>query len=227
MYQLFETHIRPFLDERKPKMLLEIGVLRGDNTLRLLEWCSVNDAHLTSLDPVAWEGDLPEEVKRPMEGYKYKRGQDSFEDHQIVPEALEEVFRRGLGRYWTCIKTRSLDYLDSPDFQAADVYIIDGDHNYYTVSKELELIHQRGHPGDVVLFNDVAGTWSRKDLYYDPEFIPAEYLGGSRQGVLTAIENFLDRLSRKRLWMRKDCPYEFRIVTKKHFGLGVLKRVRA
>ena len=120
MFQLFDSHIKPILDARKPKTLLEIGVLRGDSTLKLLEWCAANGAHLTSLDPVAWEGGLPEEVKQPMPGYEYKRGQAGFEDWSIVPLALEEVFKRGLDHHWTCRKTRSLDYLGSEEFIGFD-----------------------------------------------------------------------------------------------------------
>ena len=225
MYQLFDSHIRPILELRQPKSLLEIGVLRGDSTLRLLEWCAANSAHLTSLDPVAWEGDLPDEIKQPVDGYLYKRGQPGFEDWTVAPAALEEVYRRGLDQHWTCLKKRSLDYLVSPEFNGFDVYLIDGDHNYYTVTKELELIHSRCKSGDLLLFNDVTGAWARRDLYYDPEFIPNEFRGGKRQGVRTAIEDFLDRSSQKRWWWRKDCPYLYRLVTRKHNGLGVLTRV--
>lgn len=224
MHRLFESHIRPILDDRQPKTILEIGVLRGDCTLQLLEWCSANAAHLTSLDPVAWDGELPEEVKQPLPGYKYKRGQEDFKDWVIVPQGLEEVFRRGLQTYWTCVKTRSLDYLDSPAFNGFDLYLIDGDHNYFTVTRELELIHRRFKDRDILLFNDVTGAWAYSDLYYDPEFIPAEYICGRKQGVLPAINDFLDSLSQKRLWRRKDCPYSFRIVTKEHNGLAVMTR---
>jgi len=224
MHRLFDSHIRKILDERKPKTLLEIGVLRGESTLQLLQWCSENGAKLTSLDPVAWEGDLPEEVKRPVEGYKYKRGKDGFEDWSIVPVGVEEAFRRGLDIHWNCLKERSLDYLQSPEFKGFDIYLIDGDHNYYTVTQELTQIHKYFTPGDAVLFNDVAGAYARRDLYYDPDFIPAEYQNGRKQGVLNAINDFLDSLSKKQLWRRKNCPYEFRILTKKNNGLGVLTR---
>lgn len=226
MYQLFESHIRGILDERKPKTILEIGVLRGDSTLKLLEWCAANQAHLTSLDPVAWEGQLPDDVKRPMPGYEYKRGQEGFEDWSITPSALEEVYKMGLDRHWTCLKTRSLDYLDSEEFDGFDVYIIDGDHNYYTVYRELELIHRKYKPADMVLFNDVSGSWARRDLYYDPEFIPPEFLNGRKQGVLPAINAFLDAHSHKKLWWRTDCPFRFRIITKKHNGLGLLTQAK-
>ena len=76
-----------------------------------------------------------------------------------------------------------------------------------------------------MLFNDEAGAYSKKDLYYDPEFIPDEFKGGKRQGVLTAINDFLDSISDKKLWWRANCPYKFEILTKKNNGLGVLKLV--
>jgi len=225
MHRLFESHIRKILDEQKPKTILEIGVLRGKGTLQLLQWCAENDAHLTSLDPVAWGGDLPEHIRQPMEGYKYKRGQENFDDYVVVPEGIEEAFRLGLEKNWTCVKTRSLDYLGLPEFQGFDAYFIDGDHNHYTVTRELNSIHSRFKPGNVVLFNDVAGIYSKKDLYYDPEFIPDEFKGGRKQGVLIAINDFLDSLSEKKLWRRTNCPYQFDILTKENNGLGVLKLV--
>ncbi|MFQ5801482.1 MAG: class I SAM-dependent methyltransferase [Candidatus Methylomirabilales bacterium] len=226
MHRLFESHIRWLLDVRRPKSLLEVGVLRGANTLKLLEWCAQNGASLTSLDPLGWEGNLPDEIKQPFEGYKYKRGQKQFADMVVVPEYLEIVYRQGLDQHWICLKMRSLEYLQSPSFAGFDMYLIDGDHNYFTVSNELRLIHEKGKIGDVLLFNDVVGRWARQDLYYDPTFIPNEYRGGPRQGVLTAIEDFLDSLSRRRLWWRLDCPYRFKIVTRRHDGLGLLERVR-
>lgn len=75
------------------------------------------------------------------------------------------------------------------------------------------------------MFNDVTGIWAKKDLYYDPDFIPNEYLNGRNQGVMTAINKFMDRLSEKQMWRRKNCPYQFRMVSKKHNGLGLLTRV--
>jgi len=226
MQRVFDSHVRHLLDRYRPKTILEIGVLRGANTRCVLDWCSRNGARLTSLDPVRWEGDLPEAVKQPLSGYKYKRGQPRFDSHVIMPEPLVEAFRLGLDRYWTCLKLRSLNYFESTQAQHFDLYLIDGDHNYYTVSRELEAIHRLGKAGDVVLFNDVVGACARRDQYYDPSFIPPEYVGGRRQGVLTAIEDFLDGVSGRRLWWRVDCPYTYRLLTKRHEGLGLMERRR-
>lgn len=222
---LFDNYIRSILDEYRPKTILEIGVLYGATTIKLLKWCSGTGAQLTSLDPVRWEGDLPEEIKQAVPGYKYKRGQEQFENVTIVPHYLEEVYREGLQSNWTCLKMRSLDYLSSATFAGVDLYLIDGDHNYYTVSNELCLIHGKTRAQHVVLLNDVVGWCTRHDQYYDPTFIPAEHVGGHKQGVLTAVEDFLDSLSQRRLWWRVNCPYRFKILTRKHDGLAILEGV--
>ena len=56
-----------------------------------------------------------------------------------------------------------------------DVMIIDGDHNYWTVSQELELIAARAEGAELplLMFHDVCWPHARRDDYYDPELIPA------------------------------------------------------
>jgi hypothetical protein len=105
-----------------------------------------------------------------------------------------------------------------------DCILIDGDHNWYTVYNELRLIRQREllRGGGMIFFHDVSWPYGRRDMYYQPELIPAAYLhayerrapvagrselaetadpgatlynasheGGQKNGVLTAIEDFL------------------------------------
>ncbi len=62
-----------------------------------------------------------------------------------------------------------------PELPPHDAYLIDGDHNYFTVSGELAAI--RGvaeeaatHP--LVVLQDVAWPAGHRDQYYDPEAIP-------------------------------------------------------
>ncbi|MBT5691559.1 MAG: hypothetical protein HOI65_10650, partial [Opitutae bacterium] len=55
-----------------------------------------------------------------------------------------------------------------------ELYIIDGDHNYYTVKEEISLIFQHPEHLPVFLFHDTAWPFARRDLYYDPETIPAD-----------------------------------------------------
>jgi hypothetical protein len=106
-----------------------------------------------------------------------------------------------------------------------DAIILDGDHNYYTVSEELRIIAERADREQrrlpLLLLHDVGWPHGRRDDYYAPEQIPAEYRqpivpegclypddpgtrpgalpfhhpaareGGARNGVLTAVEDFV------------------------------------
>jgi hypothetical protein len=88
------------------------------------------------------------------------------------------------------IRERSLDSLEH--LPLADAIVLDGDHNYYTVSQELARIWEAGtRTGEfpLVLLHDVCWPHGRRDDYYDPEQIPPEYLqpmapgGGLYPGV--------------------------------------------
>jgi hypothetical protein len=113
-----------------------------------------------------------------------------------------------------------------PHLPAADIALIDGDHNWYTVYHELLMLDERARKHDrpmpVVLLHDVDWPYGRRDLYYDPQTVPAdqrqphrqagvtpgrsklatddglndhlfnaEHEGGPRNGVRTAMEDFL------------------------------------
>ncbi|MGI9184467.1 MAG: class I SAM-dependent methyltransferase [Solirubrobacteraceae bacterium] len=60
--------------------------------------------------------------------------------------------------------------------QLADVIVLDGDHNYYTVSEELRLIADRaeGTTLPLLLFHDVCWPHGRRDDYFDPDQIPPD-----------------------------------------------------
>ena len=70
-----------------------------------------------------------------------------------------------------------------PRIPLPDAIVIDGDHNYYTVSEELRLIGERA-PGDqlpLLLFHDVRWPHGRRDDYFDATQIPEQ----ARHPVLT------------------------------------------
>ncbi len=56
---------------------------------------------------------------------------------------------------------------------------LDGDHNWYTVFHELRLIEEHCQRNErlfpLVLLHDLGWPYGRRDLYYNPETIPAEY----------------------------------------------------
>lgn len=67
------------------------------------------------------------------------------------------------------IETTSLAAL--PHLSAHDLYVLDGDHNHYTVLNELHLIHSTA-PSAIVILHDVGWPCGRRDHYYDPTRLP-------------------------------------------------------
>jgi hypothetical protein len=128
-----------------------------------------------------------------------------------------------------------------------DAYLVDGDHNYWTVSHELEAIERATADRELfplVLLNDVSWPAARRDQYYGPDRLPREAVrphsfelgavlgrselgprgfrgmgafafaleeGGPRNGVLTAVEDFVN--AREHLELHVVAPV---------FGLGVI-----
>ena len=79
------------------------------------------------------------------------------------------------------VTTTSRDAL--PDLPPPDAAIIDGDHNYYTVSEELRLIAERTRPLlPLIICHDAGWPHGRRDVYYAPETIPAERRQPSADG---------------------------------------------
>lgn len=135
----------------------------------------------------------------------------------------------------------------------ADTWLVDGDHNYYTVLEELRAIFRRpgtqGGSGPLAFLHDVGWPCSRRDFYYAPERVPASARhpysyeagvrpgnpgcvpgrglrgmgtiaialreGGLRNGVLTAVEDFLREASADGL----DLIWHF---VPGVFGLGII-----
>jgi Methyltransferase domain len=59
-----------------------------------------------------------------------------------------------------------------------DAWVIDGDHNWYTVYNELkqvEALSRRDGKPLLAFLHDVAWPWARRDLYYAPDQIPAAF----------------------------------------------------
>jgi hypothetical protein len=138
-----------------------------------------------------------------------------------------------------------------------DAWLIDGDHNWYTVFNELKLIEEanrRDGKPMLAFVHDIAWPSGRRDMYYAPLQIPADYRhaydfesgvfpdksalvwgrgfrgmgafawakheGGARNGVRTAVDDFLaDARAAGRDYAFCQIPAVF--------GLGVLFSVDA
>ncbi len=205
--------IKSLLDAAEPRRILEIGAARGHNTRNLLGYAQARGCVVHVIDPVP--------------GFDVKAYQEEFGDSMVFHQA------------------KSHEAI--PEHPLADVVLIDGDHNWYTVHRELELIEEKarseGRRFPVVLFHDVSWPYARRDAYYNPDDVPEEFRqphrkanivlgerelnaekginggifnaeleGTPRNGVLTAIEDFIEQ---------SEISFEFRSV-RGFAGLGVL-----
>jgi hypothetical protein len=59
------------------------------------------------------------------------------------------------------------------DVPVADLYVLDGDHNYAVVKREVDWILANA-PDAVIVLHDLLWPWSRRDLYYQPSPLAAE-----------------------------------------------------
>ena len=177
----------PCLEAAAPRSLIEIGAYAGDVTRLLVDFSPNGRLRVWSIDP------------------------DPREALVALADANPQL---------ELVRRTSLEAL--PELPAADAYVIDGDHNYYTVSEELRLIAERAADSmPLLILHDVCWPHARRDSYVAPDQIPENdrhhsvegaYLfpgfkglrdggliyrwpareeGGPRNGVLTAIEDFL------------------------------------
>jgi GT2 family glycosyltransferase len=144
MRAFWKSLLEPLLDALQPERILEIGADRGTTTEALIERAETHGAVLHVIDP--------------------KPGFDVEELRSKHPDSF--VFHAAL----------SLEVL--PTLDRVDLALIDGDHNWHTVLNELRLLERRaleqGGPSPVMALHDVDWPYGRRDLYYDPETIPAE-----------------------------------------------------
>lgn len=47
-----------------------------------------------------------------------------------------------------------------------DVVLLDGDHNYHTVSQEIQLLERLVNDHSIIVIDDYDGRWSDRDLWY-------------------------------------------------------------
>jgi cephalosporin hydroxylase/GT2 family glycosyltransferase len=191
MFPLWDDVIAPVIDAVGARRIVEIGALRGETTTRMFKRLG-SECELHVIDP----------------------------EPQFDPAEHERAFP---GRYHFHLGP-SLEVL--PGLPAADAVLVDGDHNWYTVYNELRLLadtsRRAGSSLPVLILHDVCWPYGRRDLYYAPERVPAEFRqpyrragmrpgqsalvgnagmnrdmanaeheGGPRNGVMTALDDFV------------------------------------
>ena len=78
-----------------------------------------------------------------------------------------------------------------------DVVMLDGDHNYHTVSSELKSLGSLVHDHSIIVVDDYDGRWSERDLWYaerpDYEGVTAATpkIDTEKHGVKPAVDEWL------------------------------------
>jgi len=214
MHHFYRTIIRPILNATKGGVV-EIGADKGANTRNLVRHCKEKKKKLVVVDV------LP-----------------GFDANQLMQEASYS---------FQMLQEESLKVL--PFIKDMGTYLIDGDHNWYTVYNELKLI-EKNYPGalefPVLIFHDTEWPYARRDCYYEPNRIPKqsqnphqksgikygekalsktyrfnEHLdnaileGGAKNGVLTAIEDFIQESTIEFEWLSIPVYHGFGIMVSK------------
>jgi hypothetical protein len=90
-----------------------------------------------------------------------------------------------------------------------DVWFIDGDHNYYTVSNELTYVDKITHDKSVIILDDYFGRFSERDFFYSEEHthsscdIATKRINTEKHGVRPAVDEFL---ANNQKWFSKPDP---------------------
>jgi SAM-dependent methyltransferase len=168
------------LDAEDARSVAEVGAFRGELTRKLLE----RRGQVTAIDPEPQAELLKLAEEHPELELVHETSHDAL-SHLPIPDAV----------------------------------ILDGDHNYFTMDGELRVIAKRAESFPLVMFHDVGWPLARRDSYHAPERIPeerrqpmnpdvglapepgfddprpfartADHEGGPRNGILTAIEDFM------------------------------------
>lgn len=113
-----------------------------------------------------------------------------------LPIGNREEIAELLANHGTHEMGLSLDVL--PQLDVADAYLIDGDHNYYTVYREIEAIIEKALAGKkkplpILMFHDVGWPYGRRDMYYSPDNVPSEgVLPHAQKGIKPGHSALLD-----------------------------------
>lgn len=173
--------------------IVEIGAEFGGTSQLLAQYAEVLEGRVTSIDPA------------PQPEFIAWAAQSPVVTHLAAPslEVMEQI-------------------------SDVDAWMIDGDHNYYTVYNELQAadrVSERDGKPLLAFLHDVSWPTGRRDMYYAPDRIPpafrhphqfgagamldradlvpgqgfrgganwamANHYGGPRNGVLTAVEDFI------------------------------------
>jgi len=117
----------------------------------------------------SFRGELTEELLIWAE----ERGSSVTTVEPLPPDDLRDLARRR--PELSLIEDTGVGALGSLE-PLPDAIVSDGDHNYYTLSGELEMIASKAgeDPLPLLIFHDVGWPHERRDTYYEPDRVPED-----------------------------------------------------
>ncbi len=166
MIYFWSSIVHPILRYMKPSTIIEVGCAQGLNTLNLLSYAQSHDSKLIAIDP--------------------------------APQFDVTLVKQVYGQSFDLKEGYSLQVL--PEIETADVVFLDGDHNWYTVYHELKLL-EKLERFPLVFLHDTEWPYARRDMYYFPESIPPSYRHPhARKGILPDINELVDGGHNESVW---------------------------
>ncbi len=116
------------------------------------------------------------------------------QDHEAVLHSVDPLPKYDVAGWlerWpdTLRLHRDLSLNALVDIGPVDFACIDGDHNWYTIFHELEMLsssaRSSNQPFPTTVLHDVGWPYGRRDLYYDPATIPNAFRHPHRKGGIT------------------------------------------
>ena len=107
-----------------------------------------------------------------------------------------------------------------------DIILLDGDHNYATVTQELACIDKLTHDKSIILVDDYNGRWSGKDLFYkdrkthsDNKLLKEQNIEThEKQGVKQAVD---DWMSMNNEWRIEDLGFDCVVLHKDNIEFDI------
>lgn len=178
-----------YIKTKEPISILEIGIQHGVTTLSLATHLSIR-------------------------GVDYQFDAVDIKLFDYVP-LLADSLLIGTRERLNLIEQNSLVYLDQLRNKKFDLVLVDGDHNYYTVSQECELLKKFTDENTVFIFDDYDGKWSHKDLFYkrdrkgyeDVKLATEPPVGEqNKQGVKSAVDEFIEESGMQKVKLMQGSP---------------------
>ena len=191
--------IRPLIASRKADgmaAVLEIGLENGYSSFSIVQNLIETQS---AFGYVGIDILLKDEVSETLAGFKGLNYHEQRQGYTAVALMENPPCEKSVFLY----EDNSLVWLERNAGRCKfDIIFVDGDHNYYTVARELELLKPYCEDHTLIVCDDYRGKYAEKDLYYSDREAYDDVRVATRinknartekQGVKTAIDEFVAR----------------------------------